>query len=655
MKETGIERKQRSIDPFVRKLLVGDPTYVDDVRVNKRTAYFGLVRSPHANARIRNMDFVTIRNRRELIDIITGEDLARQGIDPTPVEIPMGGNSLLMRSYLASEKVSYVGEPVAAVLAYDMYSAEDLIEQVTVECDVFDPVCTLEDAKLGTALVHANLKDNVLLSVRMTRNGSDKSSKMDPDESRPNKLHRVKAKFGVKRQAAAPIEPRSVISSYDRATDSYVVYATVQRADLLQVHLSKALEVPLDKVQVKRTGLGGAFGAKGVTPYPEALLSCMFARRNPDLAIKWVSTRSEDLIESVQGRDKYCEIELACDENAKIMELKAKIEADVGVFEVPNGNLSVLNTAKLMPGVYKIPNIDVEVVCYVTHKAPSGPIRDSGRAEACFFIERAVDIMANHFKMDPVEFRTRNLIGPGEFPYDNGLGQLYDSGNYLSILQKVLEAADYEGLKVWRDKINSETKDAAGKDASRVCTRKLAGIGISLAIEDNSVPKSSAAHGEPPENVITFSMGTHLCALVVDAETGVVDIKKYVVADDYGRILDPVFADGRIKGGLGREIGAALFEELVFNDEGQLLNPSFADYLIPSAQTVPNVSSIHCETPSPLTENASKGLGEIGAIGVMAAVFNALNDAVSSVGGMINIAPALPETIQEIIRLSHSL
>ncbi|HZW56560.1 MAG TPA: molybdopterin cofactor-binding domain-containing protein [Nitrososphaerales archaeon] len=653
------EAKQHleAIDPFVRKLLVGSPSYVDDVRIGGRVAYFGLVRSQYANAMISKVDASKIREDKRLFDLITGEDLARQGIGGLPIMEMRQGEPSITRGYLASQKVTYVGEPIASVLSDDLYTVEDLLEQVSVEYEVLPPVGSLNASKAATSAMYDSLKDNLLFHTKFARDAPDLSvgrGISEPGQEAENgtpqqRLHRGESRFRVNRQAAVPIETRSVIASYDAAVDSFTVYSTVQQPDSLRDTISKVLKIPSDRISVKKSTLGGAFGAKGAVPYTEAFLACLFAKRNPGIVAKWVSNRTEDLLESVQGRDKLCEIELSCDDNAKIVSLKAKIEADVGAFEAaPDGNFSILSTARLLPGVYRIPSVSIEAFCYATHKIPSGPIRDTGKTEACYFMECAIDAMARHLRLDPIDFRRRNLIMPEEFPYDNGAGCVYDSGRFPSLLQRLLQASDYESLKAWRTSVNNEFARMT-KEGKSPASMKLAGIGISLAIEENSVLASSSgkeASRASSKRVNTFAAGAHLCALLMDSETGTVEIVKYVVVDDYGPALNVAYADGRIHGGLGREIGAAFLEEARYDEQAQPLNPTLMDYLIPTAETVPNVISVHCDTPSPLTENGTKGLGEIGTMGVVAAVANAINDALSFVGlRPIGIVPISPEDL----------
>ena len=640
------------IDPFTRRLLVGDPTYTDAIRLNGRVAFLGIVRSQHSSGELKGFDLSRIRHEPEFIDFISAKDLVNG--DSLTVHNPT-------RVFLASNRVSYVGEPIAAVLARSLYSAEDLVDLVEVEYGFTSqsPIVEAEDgpvrmdADTNPALYRLHFHDRIKRDSLSGKESGDGGSAAVAGGDLTSKhsafdAHTVKSELKIQRQAAAPIETHSVISSYDTTTDSFTVYATVQQPDILRETLASSLGVAPEKISVKKTMLGGAFGAKGALPYPEPLLACILARRNPGLVVRWASTRSEDMIESVQGRDKQCEIELTCDGDSRITGIRAKIQADVGAFETAtDGNSTLLTTARLLPGVYRIPRVDIEVLGTHTPKTPSGPIRDAGKAEACYFLEQAIDAMARHLRKDPVEFRARNLIESNEFPYDNGAGFVYDSGNLQSLLEEILKRSGYADLKAWREKTNEKF----GRTGGNLANGKVAGIGLCLVIEDNLVPSGAKDSGKgalvvPQEKVRTFPSGAHLCALLVDVETGMVEIERYVVLDDYGPALNVDYADGRIHGGLGREIGAALLEEVRYDDQGEPLNPTLMDYLIPTALTVPNVVSIHSATPSPLTADGSKGLGEIGSMGVVATVVSAVNDALFRVGcGPIYTVPITPEAI----------
>ncbi len=738
------------------RLITGAGTYVDDIKFENQ-AYLGIIRSPYAHAKIKKIDFSKAAQSPDFIASLTGEELLKLDVSPL-VQFPM--QKPANRYHLPADKALYVGEAVAALVAKSRYAAEDLIDDVEVEYEELPPITTIEEAKRNNPLLFEQWKENVALRTESKKGNADAAIK--------SAAHVVRERMGIKRQAATPIESRAVLARYDTESGIFEVHATVQSANRLQIYLSQELKMPKEKFHVIVKDVGGGFGSKGAQSNPENALACIFSRMT-GLPVKWVSTRTEDLLETAPGRDEYCDIELACDAEGKFVALRANIETDAGI----SGTLSVMAglTLRLLPGAYRIPNLDLKAAVYVTNKAASGPVRGAGRPEACFFIERAVDIMAKELKINPVELRRRNIILPEEFPYDNGAGFIYDSANYPLLLDTLEKSGDYSEMVEWREKFNRESleKNSSGVAGLGICTEiedtgsqftetaKLVmdargflvlftgssphGQGLEttlaqLVSQEMDVPlekvrvvygdtdliplgtgtfgsRSIAAGGSAAVEVArklkaqlvenaskvmgdefqfdfrggairssgdsmtigdlfaklgvteissstefrmsapTFASGAHLCALVLDRETGKIAIKRYVAVDDAGRVINMAIVDGQIHGGVIHGIGGAIYEELVFDHEGHLLTSSFMDYLIPSSMESPDIEVYHIETPSKITLNGARGAGESGTIAAYPAVFNALNDALSAIGGSeINFAPATPEIVHSLISRS---
>jgi aerobic carbon-monoxide dehydrogenase large subunit len=732
------------------RLLEGKGNFVDDLKLYKM-GYLGIVRSPYAHAKIIKIDFSRAKANPDFVDNITGEDIK----DSTAPIFAVPGVRETKRKELAIEKTRYVGEPVAAFVSKTRYAVEDIIEVVDVDYEKLPPVMSVEDSKKASVKLYDDWPDNILF-----QNGAKKG---DASRAISTSKNVIRTKIGIKRQAGVPIEPRAYIASYDEEHDMFTVEATSQRAHGTQTHISSELKIPANKVHVIVKDVGGGFGTKGAQSYPEPVLACILAKKT-GYTIKAIDTRTEDLLESAAGRDQYCDLELACDERGKITGLRATLEADVGV----SGSLSIStrNTAQLLLGVYKIPNFEIRGFCYVTNKAPLGPVRGAGRPEAAFFTERAIDMMARHLSMDPLEFRRQNLIQPNEMPFDNGAGAVYDSGNFPLLLQKI--EPGYSRMRKWRDETNrplssviagvglcmevedtgAQLKETAkisilpnGKvtlttgssphgqgletslaelcamelgvpvedvtvqygdtdliqfsigtfgsrsmavggsavvDASRKAkqeaakyTEKLTGIESSqISIEDGQIVKSQRGHSQQTKTVLMtlkdlitktgpievysdyalkampFASGAHVCALTIDKETGKVKIHEYLAVDDCGIEINPMIVEGQLHGGIVHGIGGSLFEEIIYTEEGQLLTTNFLDYTMPSSIEIPDeLKILHVETPSPLTLNGAKGVGESGTIAAYPCVFNALNDALAHAGSksQLNIAPAFPE------------
>ncbi len=742
------------------RLITGNGKFVADINLENQ-AYLGIVRSPYAHAKIRKIDFSRAQASSEFIACLTGEDLRTEGTWPLSV-FPM--QKPVSRFHLAVDRVRYAGEGVAAILAKNKYAVEDLIDDVEVEYEELPVVTTIEEAKSNSTFLYEDWKDNIALT--------SESKRGDADKAIASAAHVVKTKVGIRRQAGVPIEPRAVLVRFDGGKGEYDIYSTVQSANLLQTRLSTELQLPKEKLRVRVMDVGGGFGTKGAQSYPEELISCLLSKKT-GLPVKWVSTRTEDLLETAAGRDEYCEIILACDKNAKLVALKATVESDLGV----SGTISrmAVLTLNLIPGAYKIPNLNLRAVSYVTNKGPSGPVRGAGRPEGSYFIERAVDLLSRKVKMDPIEFRRRNMILPNEFPYNNGAGFVYDGANFPLLLDTLSRDSNYEDLKNWKMNIHEKFERSEGKF--------LVGIGISLEIEDTGVQLTESAkvvldkngrvtiftgsspHGQGlettlaqiasqelgiplemlnvvwgdthlipvgvgtfgsrsiatggssvldasrklksqiltktaeilgtdtneldirngsivkkshPDNLLmqlkeimsrleiddisatsdyrlsgqTFSSGAHLCGLILDSETGKIKISKYVAVDDCGKVINEAIVKGQIHGGVVHGIGGAILEEITYDTNGHLLTSNFLDYTIPSSMESPNIEVVSIETPSKITLNGAKGIGESGTIASYPAVINALNDALSQMSEkyVLNIAPATPDAVISVIK-----
>ena len=734
------------------RLLEGKGNFVDDLKLDNM-AYLGLVRSPYAHARIVRIDFSKAKEMPDFIDGITGEDIKET---TAPIFVVPGGRETKRRQ-LAIGKSRFVGEPVAAFLSRNKYTVEDIIEAIEVEYEELAPVMSIEDSKKAGVKIYEEWPDNISF-----QNGAKKGNAEGAISSSKNV---IKARFGIKRQAGVPIEPRSYVAEYDKEKDLFTVEATTQRPHGIQNFVATELRVPPNKIHVIVKDVGGGFGTKGAQSYAEPILACILAKKTGH-SVKATSTRSEDLFESAAGRDQFCEMELACDDGGEITGFRARLDVNVGV----SGSLSTStrNTVQLLPEVYKIPNFDIQARCYVTNEAPLGPVRGAGRPEAAFFMERALDIMARQLSIDPIEFRRRNLIQPGEMPFDNGAGAVYDSGNFPLLLDKI--APSYNELCKWRDYENAsrshlvagvglcmEVEDtgaglresakvsididgkvnvvtgssphgqgletslaelcarelgvplkevtvrygdtdlipfsvgtfgsrsmSAGGSAVVDATRKLKEeitkraatlMGVKpedISIENGQIVKSQESRSQSAKTVLMdfkvlaertgafevysdytlkglpFASGAHACALTIDRESGKVRIHRYVAVDDCGRVVNSMIVDGQLHGGVIHGIGGSLFEEMVYGDQGQLLTTNFLDYTMPSASEIPDqMDLIHVETPSPITLNGAKGVGESGTIAAYPCVFNALNDALCRAGvkTQLNLAPAFPEDV----------
>jgi aerobic carbon-monoxide dehydrogenase large subunit len=432
-----------------RRLLTGKGHFVDDMIVDKM-AYMGFVRSPYAHATVRSIDLSKLKTHDSCIASLTGEDLTKENLAPVS-QNPWPPQKRAIRYQLAVGKVRFVGEPVVAILSKDKNALEDLIEEVKVEYEPLPTVTTLEESKQGKAILYQDWKDNLSMSSEIKQG--------DVDGTISRATYVINFKEGIGRQESAPIEPHGVLVSYDEEKGSFEVHAAVQSVHGLQGNLSSELRIPKEKIHVITLDVGGGFGSKGAQSYPEPVVACLFARKT-GLSIKWTATRTEDLEEAASGRDEYCDLTLACDSNGKIVALRAMVECDAGVGGTQN-HMSGLSLATML-GPYGIPNRDLRVAVYVTNKMPLGPVRGAGAPEGCFFIERAMDVMARKIGLDPMEFRRRNLLQ----------GSDKDSEDYGALFDILINASGYEDLLRWKQDLLSKFR----RQESNV----IGGVGISV-------------------------------------------------------------------------------------------------------------------------------------------------------------------------------
>ena len=459
-----VEKKQPKGRVEDRRLLTGKGHFVDDLNALNQ-AYMGLVLSPFAHAKIKSIDLSKVRSSPEFIDALTGADLIKEGVLPV-AQNPWPPQRRAKRYHLAVDIVRFSGEPVAAILAKNKNSLEDLIDQVEVEYEQLPVVTTIEESKQCRALVYDDWKDNL--------SQTNEEKKGDAAKAISSASYVVNARIGIRRQEAAPIETHAVLVSYDNEKDLYEVNSTVQSVHGLQGQLASEFGIPKKKFHVEVKDVGGGFGSKGGPSYPWPLLACLFAKKT-GLPVKWTASRTEEFLEAAAGRDEYCDATLACDKDGRMVALKANVDCDVGVSGTQTHMPSM--TISTMPGPYNIPNLDLKVAAYVTNKMPIGPVRGAGAPEGCYFIERVAEIMAKEIGLDPVEFRRRNLEKPRN----------RDEEDFQTLLDTLIKSSNYEALLEWRSGLYSRI----GQRSSI-----LGGIGISVSGSSESEEDESGAEGE---------------------------------------------------------------------------------------------------------------------------------------------------------------
>jgi carbon-monoxide dehydrogenase large subunit len=445
---------RRREDP---RFLRGQARYVDDI-VLPRMAYLTIVRSTAAHAQLRRIHTRAATQAPGVLAVVAAADLggAVRPVSPNPVE----GAQIapVPHPILASGRVRYVGEPVAAVLAETRAAARDAAALVEVDYENL-PVVTDPQQARTEAPLHEQVPDNVLLRWQRSHG--------DVDGAFASSTRIVRQHFHIPRLAAAPIEPRGAVASYDPGADLLTVWCSAQDPHRPLSQLSRALGRPDDRIRVIVPDVGGGFGSKGTLPV-ETIVSAWLALQS-GRPVKWVEDRHENLAASQQGRGLDADVELALDSAGAMLAVRARLTADLGAYLLVATSQVPVTTSMLLTGAYMIPAAWVELVGVATNKVPTGPYRGAGRPEAAYLVERMVDLAARELGMDPLVLRERNLIPRDRFPYRTPLGFTYDSGDYARALDRARTLLEYDR---WRDVQNAAQRQ-----------RRLLGIGTALYVE----------------------------------------------------------------------------------------------------------------------------------------------------------------------------
>ncbi len=493
------------------RLIAGRGTFVDDVPL-ANTLYVGFVRSPYAHARITAIDVQPALSLPGVHAVLAGKDLISHLAEVR------GGPTREIKIYpLAVEKVRYVGEPVAAVVAESRYRAEDGTEAVVVDYEPLTPVVDPEEAmKPTSAKLFDELKSNLVYEYHFSTPDLDKVFR-EAD-------HVIAARLNSHRLTPLPMEPRAYAAEYDSRTGQLTCWASTAGAHNFRTRLAEILGIPESKLRVIAPDVGGSFGVKNGGYQDEVIVplaALKFGR-----PMKWAETRVEHLRTARQGRDQIHYIEAAVKKDGTVVAIRDKIIADIGCsYGVDN---SISSAALYVPGVYQIQNYCVDAYGVATNKANHGSLRGIGKAEAAFVIERMMDIIARKLNMDPLELRKKNFIPPEAFPYRSVTGALYDSGQYDKCLTQALDLAQY---------------DEAKEEKKRVRQRGIyRGVGAVFVMEPTSSSRIYATGGyatcririEPSGSVSVFSS-------VGDQGQGHSTTLSAIVAGRIGFALEKIF------------------------------------------------------------------------------------------------------------------
>jgi carbon-monoxide dehydrogenase large subunit len=714
--------------------------------------------------------------------VITGVDTAAAAAAPGVIAVWTASDLMLpafhgmakvhddfARPSLAGDRVRFVGEGIAVVIAETATQATDAADLVVVDYEPLQAAVTAEDALAdGAPVLFEAHGDNVAMS---TTDPVDRDLFGDADVI-------VRGRYVNQRLAVAPMEPHGAASTIGE-DGRLLVYASTQMPHLFQKLLATALEMEPSDIHVVTPLVGGGFGGKAGI-YPEQIVVAAAAKRL-QRPVLWASTRSEDMVALSHSRGQIQYVELGCKRDGTFTGLRVRLVGDGGAYPGIGCYLPA-GTRRMSNGTYRFTGIQFDLAVAATNTTPMGAYRGAGRPEATALLERVVSQASIELGIDPIELRRRNLLSDDIFPFTTLTGITYDSGAYSTPLDEAARLAGYDDL------LREQAERRARGD------RSLLGIGVSAYVEitaggntseygavkvndDGSVTvmAGTSAHGQGHQTAFamivndqtgipidkihlmavdtdvvrsgggtggsrslqlggsavmratealvdkakhlaahlleadisdivvdtttgtvgvagvptkgldwsalataasadgdgidhsdgtmglaaqldfhqgeaSFPFGAHIAVVEVDHDTGKVTLLRHIAVDDCGTVLNPLLVEGQQHGGVAAGISQTLYEQVVYDDDGNPLTSNFMDYAIPSAADFPSFEVHSTETPTPLNPLGAKGIGEASTIGSTPAVQNAVIDALAHLGVRHIDLPCTSETVWRTIR-----
>ena len=442
------------------RLLTGQGSYVDDMKLPGLLNAV-VLRSLHAHANIRSIDVSAASRVPGVVAVFTAADIQDLAVEiPTRTNTGADEFNPTRHPLLASDKVCYVGQAVAVLIAEDIYTAADALDQIVVDYEILPALTdSYEALEPGAMIIHPDQGSNV--SLRTVNGGGDLDGAFAQAD------HVVRQTYQVQRLAPAPMEPRGLIADYDSQADLLTVWDSTQHPHEVREHLVHLLGRTEESIRVIAPDVGGGFGEKA-SLFPEEVvipyLSILLGR-----PIKWTENRQENMT-AFHGRGHSVEMEAAVKSDGTILGIRVDIVADLGAyFFLSTPTVPVLTTHRLT-GPYRTPAMTVEVRGVVTNKPPTGAYRGAGGPEAAFCMERTIDLIALDLGLDPAEVRRRNFIASDAFPHDTPTGITYDSGDYETAFARALELSEYDK---WRERSRNQPRDGDS----------LIGVGIATVVK----------------------------------------------------------------------------------------------------------------------------------------------------------------------------
>ena len=426
------------------RFLTGKGNYIDDI-APENLAHAVVLRSPHAHAKILSLETSEAETMPGILGIVTGKDWVREDFQPMPtkstVNKKIDGTPLNQppRHAIAIDKVRYVGEPVALIVAETAAQAQDAAEVVEVDYEeliaVTDQVKALEP---DAPQIWDEIEGNFCLDFELgDKQGTDKAFE-DAD-------HVVTLELRNQRVTAVPIEPRGAIAGYDPETGKYFLQNATQNVHANRGTFADVLKIPHEDLHHVAPDVGGGFGAKN-SGYPEPSL-LLYAAKKISRPVKWIAERNESFAADTHGRDQASTIELALDKNGKFLALRTRTIGNIGAYCWTVGPFTPTGgSARTQGGPYFFPTMYYSAIAAFTNTMPLDPYRGAGRPEGSCQIERIVELAARKLGFDPVELRRKNLMPANALPRKTPMGLDVDSGNFPEVFECTLKMSDRDGF-----------------------------------------------------------------------------------------------------------------------------------------------------------------------------------------------------------------
>jgi carbon-monoxide dehydrogenase large subunit len=440
------------------RLIKGIATYVDDMSL-PGMLHAAFLRSPYAHAKINSIQTDAAKAMPGVVAVLTGAEI-NPSCGIVPCASPQPGMKDPKHTVLASDRVYFVGHPVAVVVATDRYTARDAIDAIGVDYEALPAVTDPERAlDKDSPLTHPGLGTNVACVWKL-ETGDIAAAFAAADRV-------IKQRMVHQRLTPMAIEPRGCIASWHAGEASLTLWTSTQIPHLVRTLLPGMINVPENKIRIVAPEVGGGFGSKLNLYAEEAVCSHLSMRLGAP--VKWIETRRENAAATIHGRDQTAEYEVAVKKDGTLLAIKARTIADIGSYlQLLTPAIPTL-TGLMLPGCYKVKALQVETTSVYTHKMSTDAYRGAGRPEATYAIERIMDLIAGELRLDPVKVRLKNFPKPADFPFQTAAGLTYDSGNYQGSLRKAQKLADWDKLL--------KTRESARKAG------RIFGVGLSTYVE----------------------------------------------------------------------------------------------------------------------------------------------------------------------------